>query len=36
MSNSSFLKRTLGRIILIFKLAAQQRLKFELKDWLHH
>lgn len=36
MSNSSFFKSTLGRLIFIFKLAAQQRLKFESKDWLHH
>lgn len=36
MSNSSFFKSTLGRLIFIFKLTAQQRLKFESKDWLHH
>lgn len=36
MSNSSLFKSTLGRLTLIFKLAAEQRLKFESKDWLHH
>lgn len=36
MSNSSLFKSTLGRLTLIFKLAAEQRLKFEPKDWLHH